>query len=63
MASHLPAARPGPLLSVERAALVNGVVDSSLVLIEYFRLESVTVARYIYRGNKIPSPWPTRTTA
>ena len=31
--------------------------------IEYFRLESVTVARYTYRGNKILSPWPTRTTA
>jgi RNA-directed DNA polymerase len=31
--------------------------------IGYFRLESVTVARYTYRGNKIPSPWPTRTTA
>jgi RNA-directed DNA polymerase len=27
--------------------------------IEYFRLESVTVSRYAYRGNKIPTPWPT----
>jgi RNA-directed DNA polymerase len=25
---------------------------------EYFRLESVTVSRYAYRGNKIPAPWP-----
>ena len=26
--------------------------------VEYFRLESVTVSRYAYRGNKIPAPWP-----
>jgi RNA-directed DNA polymerase len=26
--------------------------------VEYFRLESVTVSRYAYRGNKIPTPWP-----
>ena len=26
--------------------------------IEYFRIEGVTVSRYAYRGNKIPSPWP-----
>jgi hypothetical protein len=25
---------------------------------EYFRIEAVTVTRYTYRGNKIPSPWP-----
>ena len=25
---------------------------------EFFRIESVTVSRYAYRGNKIPSPWP-----
>jgi RNA-directed DNA polymerase len=32
--------------------------------IEYFRIESVTVSRYAYRGNKIPSPWlPTDQTA
>jgi len=24
----------------------------------YFRLQGVTVSRYAYRGNKIPSPWP-----
>ncbi|MET9341902.1 group II intron maturase-specific domain-containing protein [Nonomuraea sp. NPDC003804] len=27
--------------------------------IEFFRIEKVTVSRYTYRGNKIPSPWPT----
>ncbi|MGE5764728.1 MAG: reverse transcriptase domain-containing protein [Mycobacterium leprae] len=27
--------------------------------VEYFRLESVPVSRYVYRGNKIPTPWPT----
>jgi RNA-directed DNA polymerase len=26
--------------------------------VEYFRIQSVTVSRYAYRGNKIPSPWP-----
>ncbi len=26
--------------------------------IGYFRIEGVTVSRYAYRGNKIPSPWP-----
>jgi RNA-directed DNA polymerase len=26
--------------------------------VEYFRIQRVTVARYAYRGNKIPSPWP-----
>ncbi len=26
---------------------------------EFFRIEKVTVSRYTYRGNKIPSPWPT----
>lgn len=26
--------------------------------IEYFRIEKVTVTRYHYRGNKIPTPWP-----
>jgi hypothetical protein len=26
---------------------------------EFFRIESVTVSRDAYRGNKIPSPWPT----
>jgi hypothetical protein len=26
--------------------------------IEYFRIEKVTVTRYLYRGNKIPTPWP-----
>jgi RNA-directed DNA polymerase len=26
--------------------------------IEYFRIESVRVSRYAYRGNKIPTPWP-----
>ena len=26
--------------------------------VEYFRLQGVTVSRYAYRGNKIPSPWP-----
>ena len=25
----------------------------------FFRIEAVTVTRYAYRGNKIPSPWPT----
>jgi RNA-directed DNA polymerase len=25
--------------------------------VEYFRLQSVTVSRYAYRGNKIPNPW------
>ena len=25
---------------------------------EFFRIETVTVSRYAYRGNKIPSPWP-----
>ena len=25
---------------------------------EFFRIECVTVSRYAYRGNKIPSPWP-----
>ena len=25
---------------------------------EFFRIEKVTVSRYAYRGNKIPSPWP-----
>jgi RNA-directed DNA polymerase len=25
---------------------------------EFFRIEKVTVSRYTYRGNKIPSPWP-----
>ena len=24
----------------------------------YFRLQGVTVSRYAYRGNKIPTPWP-----
>jgi len=27
--------------------------------IEFFRIEKVTVSRYLYRGNKIPTPWPT----
>jgi len=27
--------------------------------VEYFRIEGVTVSRYTYRGNKIPTPWPT----
>jgi len=27
--------------------------------VEFFRIEKVTVSRYSYRGNKIPSPWPT----
>jgi RNA-directed DNA polymerase len=27
--------------------------------IELFRIEKVTVSRYTYRGNKIPTPWPT----
>jgi RNA-directed DNA polymerase len=27
--------------------------------IKFFRIESVTVSRYAYRGTKIPSPWPT----
>ena len=27
--------------------------------IEFFRIEKVTVSRYSYRGNKIPTPWPT----
>jgi len=26
--------------------------------IEFFRIEKVTVSRYSYRGNKIPTPWP-----
>ncbi len=26
--------------------------------IEYFRIQGVTVSRYAYRGNKIPTPWP-----
>src|SRR5215467_5043985 len=26
--------------------------------VEYLRLQGVTVSRYAYRGNKIPSPWP-----
>lgn len=26
--------------------------------VEYFRIEGVTVSRYGYRGNKIPTPWP-----
>jgi RNA-directed DNA polymerase len=26
--------------------------------VEYFRIEGVTVSRYAYRGNKIPTPWP-----
>ncbi len=26
--------------------------------VEFFRIEKVTVSRYAYRGNKIPSPWP-----
>jgi RNA-directed DNA polymerase len=26
--------------------------------VEYFRLQGVTVSRYAYRGNNIPSPWP-----
>ncbi|MFJ1796096.1 reverse transcriptase domain-containing protein [Kitasatospora griseola] len=26
--------------------------------IEYFRIQGVTVSRYTYRGNKIPTPWP-----
>jgi RNA-directed DNA polymerase len=27
--------------------------------VEFFRIEGVTVSRYAYRGNKIPTPWPT----
>lgn len=27
--------------------------------IGFFRIEKVTVSRYTYRGNKIPTPWPT----
>jgi RNA-directed DNA polymerase len=27
--------------------------------VEFFRIEKVPVSRYTYRGNKIPSPWPT----
>jgi RNA-directed DNA polymerase len=27
--------------------------------VEYFRIQGVTVSRYAYRGNKIPTPWPT----
>jgi RNA-directed DNA polymerase len=27
--------------------------------VEYFRIAKVTVSRYTYRGNKIPTPWPT----
>jgi RNA-directed DNA polymerase len=27
--------------------------------VEFFRIEKVTVSRYTYRGNKIPTPWPT----
>ena len=27
--------------------------------IEFFRIEKVKVSRYTYRGNKIPTPWPT----
>jgi RNA-directed DNA polymerase len=26
--------------------------------VEYFRIEGVKVSRYAYRGNKIPTPWP-----
>ena len=26
--------------------------------VEFFRIEKVTVTRYTYRGNKIPTPWP-----
>jgi RNA-directed DNA polymerase len=26
--------------------------------VEYFRIQGVTVSRYVYRGNKIPAPWP-----
>jgi len=26
--------------------------------VEYFRIQGMTVSRYAYRGNKIPSPWP-----
>jgi RNA-directed DNA polymerase len=26
--------------------------------IDFFRIEKVTVSRYSYRGNKIPTPWP-----
>jgi len=26
--------------------------------VEYFRIQGVTVSRYAYRGNKIPTPWP-----
>jgi RNA-directed DNA polymerase len=26
--------------------------------VEYFRIQGVTVSRYSYRGNKIPTPWP-----
>jgi hypothetical protein len=29
--------------------------------IEYFRIQGVTVSRYTYRGNKIPTPWQPRT--
>ncbi len=27
--------------------------------IKFFRIAGVTVSRYTYRGNKIPTPWPT----
>jgi RNA-directed DNA polymerase len=27
--------------------------------VTFFRIERVAVSRYAYRGNKIPSPWPT----
>ncbi|MGZ4618727.1 MAG: hypothetical protein ACXV3F_08360 [Frankiaceae bacterium] len=27
--------------------------------VEFFRIEKVTVSRYTYRGDKIPTPWPT----
>ncbi len=27
--------------------------------VEFFRIEKVTVSRYTYRSNKIPTPWPT----
>jgi RNA-directed DNA polymerase len=31
--------------------------------VEYFRIQGVTVSRYAYRGNKIPTPWPPVTSA
>ena len=43
---------------VRRHLAVSGRWRIAADGVEYFRIEGVSVSRYTYRGNKIPTPWP-----